>query len=267
MRMKKWMIVGLLVVLSRVGVQAELLYSFSFDNDGLLAGQSNWTVYSGTGSTVTNGGGSVWMGRGTEDVAATNVYAAQSGQVYLGLDVRVNTRGSGGQEYTFGFFSGANTMAGRVFMSITNDSGGVLPVGQFRLGLGGDGTVATLTSEVLNLGTTYRVVVGYNNATDLHTLWVNPSLLDEASPDLQISDAVSANVNGVFLRQANTWANNTALWSGDNLVVANDFASVVPEPGTLALMGIGLGGLAVARRRLRVQRGLYSADKSRVHIE
>lgn len=238
-----------LAMATSVVVNAEVLYTFDFSSNGRLTNNTSWRAYSGADGSITNDGSQAWIGAGAEDVGATNVYAAQSGLVYLGLDVRVNSRGSGGQEYTVGFLSGANTMAGRVFMSITNAGGGSLAAGLFRLGLGGDGTAATLATDVLSLGTTYRVVVGYNNATDTHSLWINPTGLDELTPTLTITEAVTANPNGFFIRQANTWGSGGTSWNADNLVVATDFASVVPEPSTLAMFSLAAAALLRYRRR------------------
>lgn len=228
---------------------ADVLYTFDFSTDGRITNNLGWRAYSGADGSISNLSGSARVGFGNEDVGATNVYAAQAGLVYLGLDVTVNSRGSGAQEYTFGFLSGANTMAGRVFMSITNAAGGALPAGQFRLGLGGDSTAATLATNVLGLGTTYRIVVGYDNSTDAHSIWINPTALDEATPSLTITEAVTVNPNGFFLRQANTWGAGGASWNADNLVVATDFASVVPEPSTVLFLGLGFGVISACRRR------------------
>lgn len=39
-------------------------------------------------------------------------------------------------------------------------------------------------------------------------------------------------------------------WTANDLVIATDFASVVPEPSTMLFMSLGLAAMTAYRRRL-----------------
>lgn len=237
--MKRIILLALLTMAS--AAPADILYQFDFNTDGRLTNQSPWRAYSGADGTVTNGGGRMWAGGGAEDVGATNAFASQSGQVYAGLTLTVYDNGSDGQ-YVMGFMTGNGVMVGRMYA--TNQTATT-----FRLGLAGDSTLPSYYTPDLTNGISYRIVLGYNNATDTHSLWVNPLTSEEATPHFTITEAVASNPNGFFIRQSTTWGAGLASWSVDDLTVATDFASsVVPEPGTLAFLVLGA---ALLRRRLR----------------
>ena len=224
-------------------VQADVLYQYDFNTDGSMTNSPNWRAYSGPDGSATNAGGVGWFGGGTEDLGPTNAYASQSGQVYLGIDLDVREGGSDGQ-YILGFMTGNGVMSGRMFITMTGAS-------TYNLGLSGDSGTPTYYTTDLNLNTEYRIVLGYDNSVDEHTLWVNPLTSEEATPDLVITEAVASSPNGVFFRQSTTWGADLASWSVDNLVVASDFANaVVPEPGTLGFISMGMLAL-LARRKLR----------------
>lgn len=240
--MKKLLAVGL-VCAAAMSVYADVLYTFDFDSDGALTNNTSWRAYSGADGSLTNGGGQVWAGGvGAEDVGATNTYAAQSGLVYLGLDINV-ADGDLGASYIVGFLTGSSAMDGRVYVDGIDAT-------TYRVGISGNSTTPTYASDILTYGSLYRIVAGYNNASDAHTLWINPTVGDEGTPDASITEAVAGDVNGFFIRQGDTWDNGDAQWSADNLVVATDFASVVPEPSTMLFMSLGLAAMTAYRRRL-----------------
>lgn len=224
---------------------ADVLYQYNFDTDGSITNTPNWRAYSGGDGTVTNGGGQAWVGGGTEDVGATNAFASQTGQFYAGITLTVTDNGSDGQ-YIFGVMVGNGAMAGRLYA--TNQTAST-----YRLGLAGDGTSPVYLSTDLNHGTAYRIVMGYNNATDTHTLWVDPLTTEVATPDLSITEAVSSSPNGFFIRQSTTWGAGLAAWTLDDLSVATDFenaVTVVPEPSAIAFMVLGAALLRLRRRQV-----------------
>lgn len=224
-------------------VHADILYQFDFNTDGRITNQGTWRAYNTPDGTITNGGGVAWIGAGAEDVGATNAYASQSGQVYAGLTLNVRDNGSDGQ-YILGFMTGNGVMSGRMYA--TNQSAST-----YRLGLAGDSTVPVYLSTELTNGTSYRIVLGYNNATDTHTLWIDPLITEQATPDLSTTEAVASNPNGFFIRQSTTWGAGLASWTVDDLTVATDFANaVVPEPGTLAFLVLGAALFRLRRRQV-----------------
>lgn len=233
------------LIAAATAVQADVLYSYDFNTDGSMTNSASWRAYSGGDGSATNAGGLGWFGGGTEDLGPTNVYTLQTGQVYMGLDLTIRENGSDTQ-YILGFMNGNGNMAGRLWVRNVDAT-------TFNFALSGGGTATSLWSQAFTVGTTYRVVLGYDAAADEHTLWVDPGTGDEATPEFSFSVATASGVNGVFFRQSTTWGADNASWSVDDLVVASDFANavgVVPEPGTLAF--IGLGALAMlARRKLR----------------
>jgi hypothetical protein len=95
--------------------------------------------------------------------------------------------------------------------------------------------------------TDYRLVFGLDFDNDLLTLWVNPDGADNAS-SYDFSQAYAAGNWSTAIRLASGGDGTDPMpVTYDNLIVATDFATAVPEPsaGVLAL----LGGLLIARRR------------------
>lgn len=238
--MKK--ILTAVLLLAGYCVHADVLYSFDFSTDSRLTNNAGWRAYSGGDGSISNLSGVARVGFGAEDVGATNSYADQTGLVYLGLNLNVED-GDTGASYAFGFLRGANTMTGRIYLDGIDAS-------TYRVGIAGSGTTPTYASISLTYGASYRIVAGYNNATDAHTLWIDPLASEEGTPDASATITVADNPNGFFIRQADTWDNGDVRWTLDNLVVATDFASVVPEPSTVLFLSMGLGAMVAYRRRV-----------------
>lgn len=99
------------------------------------------------------------------------------------------------------------------------------------------------------------LVVGhlYRNAAGNYTnfdLWLNPTVDDFLSPDASFTgNAGISAIDRVGIRLANLDSGDRILI--DNLRLSTTFqeATAIPEPGVLGLLGLGLAGLAFARRR------------------
>jgi hypothetical protein len=148
--------------------------------------------------------------------------------------------------------SAANEFYGRV--GATTE--GAAP-GAFRLSLANETWNSAATVEHptdLFLNTTYQVVLRLSLDTDQSTLWINP--VDESSAGVTATDAIgyaSGAINAFALRQGTTGSAPNDGAPGDlyldNLLVGTTFFSVIPEPSSFALFGLGIVAWIIRRRR------------------
>lgn len=205
---------------------------------------SNWdnvfgNAYIENGSLITDNGGAMRQYNGPSEMWHENPETDErigairgEGSVYYGVTATFITDGG------WAGISGYDFPTERVFIGTPWQSG------VFGVEVSGVGNA--LSSIAVELGRSFRLVSVIDFDGDQLRLWVDP---DQADYDNGAGD----NSADVTIEYTGTnWNTAVRLASGgmtqwDNLIVATDFGSAVPEPTTLALLG--LGGVFLARRK------------------
>lgn len=241
----------------------------SYTTSGATYSQDfNWTT--GTGSAVG------WVDNAATQTHANWVPGASSLGWYSGFtgtdtfNATNGTDNNGGSLLSNFFFvkeDADRSLGGRptggaggliLGLRLTNNTGATLS--EFTLGYAlevtnqRDATVANTANFAYNVGTptnwdtdTFTAFAGLNATTPLVPVATN---VDGNAAGNRV--AVSDTVTGL------TWANGTDLWlrwtvpnvtNGPNVGLDDLSFSAIPEPGTLALVGIALGVLMLFRRR------------------
>ncbi|MGA9451608.1 MAG: PEP-CTERM sorting domain-containing protein [Verrucomicrobiia bacterium] len=260
----------LFIVLTAIGAsalviqtaQASPLFSEAFDYTAgsALQGQvnlGNSTAWSGGNTGLTIGSGDLTYpglpDQGGNELSIANATAGSSintfanqtsGQVYYSFLLDVTTV-DGANDYITSLNPGTTTPGG------STDALAVYLYSTGTLGIRTAGASTVHTSSALSLDTTYFVVVDYDFAATAVNLWLDP-VPGASQPAATLTLAGNGTVTAIddvgFKAQA-----TTGDFLVDNLLIGTTWADVtpVPEPSTLALAGLGMLGLAFARRMRR----------------
>jgi hypothetical protein len=165
----------------------------------------------------------------SEDTSAVLIgapyYPTNGKALYAGFTINFSALPSGLGEYFAHFRENPATFRARVFATTTN----VTP-GAFRLAIGnGAGNIINATNFPMDLnpGTTYAVVVRYDVASAVSTLWINPRSEGDASVVAADSTAAVPIIAWAF-RQSASGSGTMGSLKVDDLKVGCSFSDVLP---------------------------------------
>ena len=209
--------------------------------DGPLVGNSTWTHHSGTttGQVQIASGKAVLSTAFTEDVNVPlpgGPFATNSGvQLYASLRVNFSQLPNSAGDYVAHF----NNSSGRCRLFVgTNNAG----AGKFRVGIGnGTNAVSEQLATDLATNTTHRLVLRYNLATGISTVWANPAA--ETDPGTNATDVAAATALSTFAFREDP---GIGTFTVDDLRLGLTFAAVTAAAGP----PLRLERLAAGRARL-----------------
>jgi len=235
--------VGACVAMASASILPTVTETFESYNLGGLSGQGSWVTHS-AGSTLVNivaDNGPTLPGTKAaqltevassgEDVNLPLGQVMEAGDIwYFGVDVKTSTNSA---DYFIHFKTSGTYFAPKVDIQASGSG--------FNFGV--IGSTNAYESVERSLDTWYRLVAGYNFDTGALYLWVNPSVGEAATPQVEGLYYATDAMEAIALRQAT----GTAVITVDNIVCSSTFADVVvPEPASLLLLG--LAGLLMRRR-------------------
>jgi hypothetical protein len=246
---------------SAAGVSYIATDNFNSYGVGAIAGQNGGTGFSGawTGSTgasvvATTGADSPMSGNAlsfttpnADNAATRNLATTLTTAFYVSFDFQFDGGAVGNNDF-LGLWFG-QTMGPNIGLKSNCGIGGSCTADLFvrTEGVGG------VFQQNITIGTTYSVVglfekVGNSSVYNRASLWVGDSLANVGSlgaADVVYNGASTvSSISRIGFRTANLDTNPS-----DRLLVDNLRIGVVPTPGTLALLGLGLVAAGLATRR------------------
>jgi trimeric autotransporter adhesin len=263
MKLMNWVLASACVATAATFSNAAFVLSEPFDayTNGPLLGQGGWTI---TGTSVVNpfavsGAADKEVAMLTTGQDAYRAFAApvtkvDGSAIYTGVNINVSAAQATG-DYFLHLSDPAGTTGNFYQRLFIRSSGTGYVVGM----LGSSGGSAVYGTTVIPFNTDHRLAIAWNFVAgalnDTFSIYLDPTSTIEGSNTAYLSAAwtatgaePAATIAAVNLRQGT--ASSAATLTVDDISVATDFASVVPEPTTLGLLA-GLSVVGLRRRSAR----------------
>lgn len=216
--------------------------TFTYATGSLTANSGgNWNNHSGTAGQMDVLPDQTVSVTEAETEDTNRAFAAFGGsRLYCGMDLRMTALPSGAGGY-FAHFkdSGTTSFRARVFSRASTTSG------KFNLGISNASNTAVWLSADFNLNQWYRVVFSSN----LNHSACQVEVIGETAA-LTASDATSViAMTSMSLRQSLSGGNGMGKMVLDNITVTDNYMEAVPEPTSVAAIGIGVAALLSRKRK------------------
>lgn len=212
---------------------------------GISATASAAVLQEFTGGTVTQGNDItlVTTSTDTNDWIDTYSPSTASGTLYYKFDINVTN--NAGETGSGGFFTALQLFNGTAERIGVGNSWAATDYGYFGgPGANAEGALSPTQEIVLNQTETFVVRIDFvSGGNDTARIYFNPTSSDEGAQTVYATTTNNFGFDNVRIRAGN--GTGSATYS--DIVFATTFAEAVPEPGSLAILG--LGALLIARRR------------------
>lgn len=226
----------------------------SFATPGAIANQTGGTGWNGawrsglTGtSTPVVANGKLEFRKNANDAASRTLSATQTSDVIV--DFTFEYSGTLGRNVFLGLWFGSSTGGPNMGLKSNCDSTGATCIDDMFVRTAGSSGPYVTGSDLVE-GESYRMYghLYKSQATssyDRFAVWLNPTAYEMSS--LTSPDLLAKGASGLY--SFDTIGFRTANINGQVLTVDNLSVSAVPEPGSLALLGLAMLGMCAVRGR------------------